>query len=193
MTHSSPSCDTNAEFDYLPSLQGLNLQRLPECPAWPTKPPRKALYVADSLMTHPLVTLLMAQDWKGAPPVYICTGWELLADEDKLIASKLHQDGVRVVFEEYEAMPHCFALIFTKMPGARRCMDGWIGFMEKVIADPSTIESSFKSVKAKTLEEVDIPPENLAPYGEEEMKKRIYDTAGIKVPADSAGETIAKL
>lgn len=193
MTHSSPSCESNADFDYLPSLSGLDTLQLPKCPAWPTDPPRKALYVADSLITHPLVTLLMAQSWEGAPPVYVCTGWELLSDEDKLIARKLHQDGVRVVFEEYEGMPHCFAMIFPKNPGSKRCIEGWIGFIEKAVTDPSSIASKFTSVKAKTVEEIDLEPEKLGPYAEQEMKRRIYEKAGINVPAQSAGDSIAKL
>lgn len=122
--------------------------------------------------------------------MYICTGWELLADEDKYMATKLRRDGVKVVFEEYEGMPHCFALIFPESKGARRCLEGWAGFINKVVENGDEeeknkkgeegIESSFKRIKAKTLEEVDLEQEEggwekVAPYTEEEIKRRIAE------------------
>lgn len=72
------------------------------------------MYAEDALVMHPLVSPLLAPagSWVGAPPAYICTGWELVADEDQLTATRLHEDGVPVVFGEYEAMPHIFAVVF---------------------------------------------------------------------------------
>ncbi len=128
LTHSSPSYMTKAGFDYLPPPppHGLGTESMrPPCPAWPTVPPREHIYVDDGLVLHPLVTLLMVRSWAGAPPVYICTGWELLRDEDRYAAGKLHRDDVTVVLEEYEGMPHCFAILLSHLPGARRCLDGW--------------------------------------------------------------------
>ncbi|CAI4219436.1 unnamed protein product [Parascedosporium putredinis] len=104
----------------------------------------------------PLVTLVMANDWAGAPPIFMCTGWELLADEDKFLALKLKQDGIKVVFEEYEAMPHCFAMILTNLPAAKRCFDGWADFINSVVRDPSSINSKAITIKAKTLQEVEL-------------------------------------
>lgn len=131
ITHSSPSTKTNASFDYLPSLQQSDPAR-PACAAWPATPPRKVLYCADALVTHPLVTLIMARDWRGCPPVYMSTGWEMLADEDKYLAGVLHAQGVRVVWEEFEGMPHCFAMVLADIPMSRRCFDAFAGFMKTV-------------------------------------------------------------
>lgn len=183
LTHSSPSCKANAPFDYLPVLAGPNIPPRPACAAWPASPPRASLYVDDNLLTHPLVTLLLAQSWHRSPPVYICTGWELLADEDKLTATMLHRDGVKVVFEEYEAMPHCFALIFRDLPGSRRCVNAWAGFMKRVVEEgPEAIEqSSFTSVKAKTLEEVKLELADLTPYEEDIMREKIYRRIGVNM------------
>ncbi|KAK3292772.1 alpha/beta hydrolase fold-domain-containing protein, partial [Chaetomium fimeti] len=80
VTHSSPSCTTNAPFDYLPTLaQQLAAEsKRPHCAAWPASPPRRHLYAPDALLAHPLVSPVLAASWAGAPPVYMCTGWELL-------------------------------------------------------------------------------------------------------------------
>ncbi|KAK3941617.1 alpha/beta hydrolase fold-domain-containing protein [Diplogelasinospora grovesii] len=179
MTHSSPSCQANADFDYLPALQSSessHQSEIPPCEAWPANPPRTSLYADDAYLAHPLVTVMLARSWAGSPPVYICTGWELLADEDKYTAAKFRADGVPVVFEEFEAMPHSFALIFTDLEGSRRCFAGWAGFIKQVVEGGAekTVESRFTSVKAKTLEETQLEPEKLTPYTEEQARERVY-------------------
>ncbi|KAK3316127.1 alpha/beta hydrolase fold-domain-containing protein [Apodospora peruviana] len=199
ITHSSPSCETNARFDYLPALHNNHETDAarPPCAQWPANPPRRSLFVDDCYAAHPLVTLVLADSWAGAPPVYICTGWELLADEDKFLAAKMARDGVPVTFEEYEGMPHCFAMVFPKAAGARRCMVGWAGFIRKVTGtyhDPyeapplpgqeeqqqddvrkvRKMETSFTMIKAKTLEDVDLGTDGVNPYTQEEIRERIY-------------------
>ncbi|KAK2031416.1 hypothetical protein LX32DRAFT_650733 [Colletotrichum zoysiae] len=176
ITQSSASWEVNKDFDYLPPAEAYAKHSPPPCEAWPANPPRIALYADDDLLAHPLVTLVMSRNWKGAPPVFICTGWELLADEDKYMARKLHEDGVPVVFEEYEGMPHCFAIILTTTPNARRCFDGWTGFMKKIITHPDTIDSKAITVKAKTLEEVSLTFESLlSDVSEEDIRQRVLE------------------
>jgi acetyl esterase/lipase len=179
MTHSFPSTTGNAAFDYLPSfISGHNQQPKPACEAWPAKPPRKTLYVDDALIAHPLSTLVLPKSWRGAPPMYICTGWELLADEDKYLATKLVKDGVKVVFEEFQAMPHCFAMIFNGSPGSRRCFEGWTGFMKSVTAGEGIAESRFVSITAKTLEETPVEVGTLSKFSEEEVRERVKRRLG---------------
>lgn len=178
MTHSFPSTTANAAFDYLPAFtSGHELPERPPCSAWPASPPRKTLYVDDNLIAHPLSTLLMARSWKGAPPMYICTGWELLADEDRYLATKLVKDGVSVVFEEYQAMPHCFAMIFSGTPGSRRCFEGWAGFMRDVTGGKG-VESRFVTIKAQTMEETELEVGTLSKFGEEEVRERVRRRIG---------------
>lgn len=194
MTHSSPSCRTNAPFDYLPMLQGLDKMPRPSCAAWPANPPRKMLYCADTLITHPLVTLLTARSWEGCPPVYISTGWELLSDEDKYIAAKLHADHVPVVFEEFEGMPHCFAMVVTENPMARRCFNAWAAFMKEVAEQGAgSVQPRFRTVKAKTLREEDRDPLKVSPYTEAEMWERLRSLKGQTTGAKAAGDVAAKL
>ncbi|ROW08479.1 hypothetical protein VMCG_03025 [Cytospora schulzeri] len=195
LTHSSPSCKTNAEFDYLPMLQGLDKVPRPSCAAWPANPPRKVLYCADALITHPLVTLLTARSWEGCPPVYISCGWELLADEDKYMAAKLHADKVPVVFEEYEGMPHCFPMIFKGSPMSVRCLDAWTEFTTDVVEKgPGSVESAFRTIKARTMKEMDIDPSGLSPYTEEELRERLRGLRRERAPpAQATGDVAAKL
>lgn len=184
VTHSMPSCKANAPFDFLPSptRQARHAPSWPPCPAWPASPARASMYVADALLDHPLVSVLRAPGWEGCPPVYICTGRELLADEDKFIASRLHSAGVRVVFEEYDAMPHCFALVMPKSKGAGRCMDGWTGFIGRVVGEgPEGVESAFTRVEARTLKEVKLDPSALSPFTMEEVTERVRKQVEVMV------------
>ncbi|PTB67188.1 hypothetical protein BBK36DRAFT_1091758, partial [Trichoderma citrinoviride] len=155
ITHSSPSWqgEDPHPFDYLPKPRPDVMAKIPPCDIWPANPPRKHIYVDDDLVAHPLVTLLMSPGWEGSPPIWMCTGWEILAYEDKALAMKLFADGVPLVFEEYEAMPHCFALFLSHAPGSRRCFDSWASFIRRSVQDPRSIEASATSIKAGTLEE----------------------------------------
>jgi acetyl esterase/lipase len=181
VTNSSPSCENMAPFDYLPALTNNPYEnKFPPCEIWPAKPPRATMYVDDDYLCHPLVTLMMAQSWAGAPPVYMCTGWELLSDEDKFMASKMQADGVTVVFEEYEAMPHCFAMIFTELEGSEHAFRSWSSFISDVVEAPDSVQSSFTTVKAKTLKEVELDPSTLSPYTESEMRERVSQRAAWK-------------
>lgn len=194
LTHSSPSCKTNAQFDYLPTLQGLDKMPRPSCAAWPAKPPRKALYCADAFIMHPLVTLITARSWEGCPPVYMSCGWELLADEDKYMAVKLHADKVPVLFEEYEAMPHCFPMVFRGSPMSVRCLDAWTGFITDVIGKgPGGVGSAFRTIKAHTYKEAVIDPAELSPYTEEDLRERLRTLGRGRAPAEATADVAAKL
>ncbi|ROT34906.1 hypothetical protein SODALDRAFT_329108 [Sodiomyces alkalinus F11] len=191
ITVSSPSWQANQAFDYLPPASKYHDIKYPPCGAWPANPPRRHLYVADGLVAHPLVTLVMARDWTGAPPVYLCTGWELLADEDKSAARTLHSQGVRVVFEEYEAMPHCFAMVLPQSPNARRCFDAWAGFIKDlVVKGAEAVESKAVMIKARTSEEVVLDFSSLG-CDAEEMRGRVL--AHLSDARDVPPEIMAKL
>jgi len=138
------------------------------------------MYIADDLAAHPLASLVMARSWKGAPPIYLCTGWEILAYEDKFLARKLEADGVRVVFEEYEGMPHCFATMLRNAPATPRCYNGWASFIRAVVEDPDSIESSAVMIRAKTCEEVPLMFDQLSDASEEDIQKRVLQKTGLE-------------
>ena len=175
ITHSSPplqGLDSYA-FDYLPKPAIAARGAMTPCEAWPAKPPRKFIYAADDMVTHPLVSPIMARSWAGAPPVYMCTGWELFGFENRFVAKKLVGDGVRVVFEEYEAMPHCFAMVLTATPNARRCMTAWSAFVRKAVDDPAAVESSATAIAAKTLDETPLRWDALSDMSHGELGDRV--------------------
>ncbi|KAK8045277.1 Esterase [Apiospora rasikravindrae] len=147
-------------------------------------------FIDDDFLLHPLACLHLNASWEGAPPIYVCCGWECLADEDKWFVSKLVKDGVAVVFEEYEAMPHVFAAILEKAPQSARCFDGWAKFISQACGSPQEIRSSFTTIKAKTMKEVDINVKNLSPFTEEDLRKFAFDRVGRK---SSFPNTPAKL
>ncbi|KAI0839814.1 alpha/beta hydrolase fold-domain-containing protein [Hypoxylon sp. FL0890] len=166
-----PSLWKNLQWCYLPAPSLLSGGSRPkEDGIWPPNPARKHIYVDDAYLLHPLVSLQLAESWEGAPPIYVSCGWETLADEDKYLVSKLTRDGVKVVFEEFEAMPHVFAVILSNTAEAQRGVEGLAKFAAVVTEEPEKIQSSYKTIRAKTLEEVKIDVEKLSPFTDEEVR-----------------------
>ncbi|KAL6886704.1 alpha/beta hydrolase fold domain-containing protein [Trichoderma longibrachiatum] len=182
ITHSSPSWqgEDPHPFDYLPKPRPDVMAKIPPCDIWPAKPPRKHIYVDDDMVAHPLATLLMNRSWEGSPPIWMSTGWEILAYEDKALAMKLFADGVPLVFEEYEAMPHVFALLLSHAPGSRRCFESWASFISRAVQDPRSIETSATSIKAGTLEETSLKFDELLEDSLEDVQASVAMKAGLK-------------
>jgi len=176
VTHSSPSCEANGIYDYLPSQsKATERQAYPPCSIWPADPPRRHLYAEDALLCHPLVSPLIAKDWTGSCPLYIETGTELLSDEGKYVAMKAAKAGVLVVFEEYEAMPHCFAMIFGSSPGARRFFSGWSEFIKAAVEEPQVLQTKGTLIKAKTIEEKNLDVTSLIDFTHDEVSSRMKE------------------
>jgi acetyl esterase/lipase len=191
ITQSSASCASNGSYDYLPPRNKMGEREPPACSVWPADPPRKNLYAEDAVLTHPICSPLAAKSWEGSCPIYIDTGTELLTDEDKYVAMIAAKQGVKVVYEEYEAMPHCFAMLLNTLGGAKRCFDGWAGFITAAVMDPDEIKTKGLIIKAKTLQELPINVEELCAESHEvvveRMRKRVVEISG-KTP-----DTMAKL
>ncbi|KAI0973234.1 alpha/beta hydrolase fold-domain-containing protein [Xylaria arbuscula] len=184
MVQSMPSWTTNSKWDYLPAPTRMETFPPPADDIWPATPPRKHLYVADALRLHPLVSLHLAAPgaWKGCPPVWLSCGWECLADEDRYLVSQFREEGVRVVFDEFEAMPHVFAVVLPKAPQTERCVQGWARFVTATRKEPGGIVSGYTYVKAKTLEEVEGDVSALTPYGVKEVFEMAYAKVGREPP-----------
>lgn len=178
ITHSSPSCEANRSYDYLPAVSVQERKAdYPPDEIWPVNPPRKHLYADDAMLTHPLANPIVAANWEGSCPVWMVTGTELLTDEDKYVAMKLAKQGITVVFEQFETMPHCFAMVLgAQLAAGRKCFDDCAQFIRDVVERPSSVSSSAKIVKAKTLEEVPADLLTLSPFtGDEEVKARMRE------------------
>ncbi|KAI0421608.1 alpha/beta hydrolase fold-domain-containing protein [Xylaria grammica] len=182
ITQSMPSWTTNAKWDYLPGPERFETSAPPADEIWPATPPRKHLYVADALRLHPLVSLHLNASWARTPPVYLACGWECLADEDKYLVSRLRGDGVAVVFEEFEAMPHAWAVVLPKAAQTERCIQGMAKFMTATRKEPDKIASGYTYVKAKTLEETAGDVAGLTPYAAGDVLELARRKIGREAP-----------
>jgi len=192
ITHSLPSYETNAKYDYLPA-RSVNRRgpEFPPCPIWPADPPRRNIYAEDAVLCHPLVSPLVAKSWEGSCPLWVGTGQELLSDEGIYVAMKMARQGVKVIFDEFEAMPHCFAMIMPNLENSRKCFDLWSGFIKAAVEDPESIKTRGLRYNAKTLEATEVDVLTMSPFTDEEvimrMKKRVVEMSAAQP------DTLAKL
>jgi len=179
ITHALPSCSENRKYDYLPHLSAL--PDWPDCSIWPTKPPRRHLYVEDAMFCHPLVSPLASQSWAGSCPILLLSGQEMLSDESEYVARLASSQGVTVVYEKYMAMPHCFSLIFDGSPRTRRCFDTWIKFLLDAVNDPASIQSSATVIAAKPLTENVVQFDTLFPMTHEDLMEAMHKSVEKKL------------
>lgn len=179
ITHSSPSCEMNKKYDYLPPVSANpDGYSFPSDEAWPTNPPRNNLYAEDAMVCHPLVSPLSAKSWEGSCPLWIETGEEILTDESKFVATKAARQGVKVVYEEYGSMPHCFAMLLETIPASRLFFDRWAMFITDVVERPEELKAGGKRIVAKSLREDVLNLETMCAFSEEEVKGRMKERAG---------------
>jgi acetyl esterase/lipase len=177
IARSLPSLYSNVKYDYLPSPNHDEdaTSRFPPDDVWPAKPPRGDLFCDLSLLDHPLASVVLADKWEGAPPIWMCTGEELLTDEDKFVAARAASQGVTVQYEEYEAMPHCFAMLMTFIPTAKRCLQSWADFSRRCVEEPASVKSSGTYVHAKTGKEDNVDVTKVTSLTMEDLKKAVRD------------------
>lgn len=151
LTGSLRSSELHGLYDYLPGLPVVP-PNPPPCGVWPTDPPRAHFFCEDSAMCHPFVSPLAASSWEGSPPIFVICGQERVADENKVLAQTAAAQGVPIVWEQYEAMPHCFSQLFAGTAVARKACDSWAGFVKKVTEDAAGIGTKGSYIVAKSLD-----------------------------------------
>ena len=123
----------------------------PQCSIWPTDPPSPMLYCreVDGLL-HPIVCPCIWNSWSDFPPMWFGAGEELFYDGAKAIARKAAQQGVRVEWIEFEAMPHCFFThpIPSGREQSRLFYQKWAEFCESCTSGASNSRVSAPSAKA---------------------------------------------
>ncbi|KAF2420529.1 hypothetical protein EJ08DRAFT_598345 [Tothia fuscella] len=137
VSRSLPSVHTNSNWDIIapPStVYSVPCPAFPPDAIWPTNPPRVETYCPAHMVIHPLVSPLAAKKelWRGAPPVYICVGWESMQDEAEVFGRKVFESGGSVVFDGYVGMPHCFGMVPWNWMG-RQAMRNWGRFCGDVV------------------------------------------------------------
>lgn len=118
-----PSWQSNAAFDiFSRDTAPLTSETYPSCPIWPANPPRGHVYCDISMLCHPLVSPAAARNWIGCPPLWLAMGQERLADSGKVIAQTAARQGVVVLWEMYERMPHNWIMMLPKLWQAENCI-----------------------------------------------------------------------
>lgn len=190
VTRAMPSIEKNVVYDYMPPPSHSAVFNYPPCEIWPTKPPRADIYCNGDAMLHPLVSPMVAKDWKGSPPIFIGCGEEMLADEDAVFAQKLAKQGVPVVWEQYEAMPHCFAMMLEGLKGGNMFFEKWAGFIKEAVEKPEEIKTRGTFVMAKKLERKNVDVTTLRSFSDEEVLKMMKDAQDKRMRGE---ETEAKV
>ena len=96
----------------------------------------------------------------------------MLTDEIKSVAAKAAKQGVRVVSEQWAAMPHCFAIILLGSPMSKRCFKDWTDFYTQVV-EGEKVETRGLWFQARTERETEVNVEELAVLADDEVKKRM--------------------
>lgn len=163
ITRCMPSMDGNAKYDYLPTVSHAETYPPAPCSIWPTTPPRTDLFCEGSALCHPLVSPLAAMDWTNCPPVFITVGEEMLADENKIVARRMARQGVQIVWEQFEGMPHCFAMILERVgdKGAAICLESWGENIKRIVERPGEFRTKGTWITAKKYKRVDVDVKGL--------------------------------
>ncbi|KAL8798967.1 MAG: hypothetical protein Q9182_006245 [Xanthomendoza sp. 2 TL-2023] len=182
-----PSITSNAQYDYLPPPLGKEaISRFPHDAIWPTDPPRGDLYCDLSMLDHPLVSPLAAQDWTGSCPMWFAYGEEMLADEGSAIASLAARQGVTMVWEQYEAMPHGFCLVLEHLEASKYAFKNWVAFCNKVAGGAEgkaggKLETKGTWFAAKTCKETEVNVESLAVCSQNEIQERMQSAKAARM------------
>ena len=124
------------------------------CDLWPAIPPRADLYTTGENLCHPFVSPLIieAEHWRGSCPLFFECGEEMLADEVRALARRAASVDVKVQWIGFEAMPHCFNLMFAGTDTARKATAAWGGWIKGAFEGQVT-PTSGTWIRAKSLQE----------------------------------------
>ncbi|PYI33456.1 alpha/beta-hydrolase [Aspergillus indologenus CBS 114.80] len=185
ITNAFPSYERNACWDIFPvpveKLPYLESDH-PPCDAWPAHPPRAHVYCEAGMLAHPLVSPVAA-DWTGSCPLWLASGQEQLVDATRVLARTAHAQGVSVVLQEYEAMPHIFFQVHRDAPQTRKLMADWVKTI-LAFARKKKIPSVAATIRARDLVAEPMDFETLVPWTQAEVRGMMWQkTRDYKVPA----------
>ncbi|KAL4878717.1 lipase/esterase [Aspergillus karnatakaensis] len=176
LTRSMHTTEIGRRYDYLPP-PSLNPANSPPCTIWPADPPRADLFCEGNALCHPLISPILADtDWTGAPPIFISCGQELVTEECCFFAQSAARKGAVVVWEQYEAMPHCFAQILAGTRVSRRALESFTQFIQDVVSDPGSIATRGVFIQAKTLRSAAVDVRNIVDLDLEEVRRKAWST-----------------
>jgi acetyl esterase/lipase len=198
MTRAMPSIIHNTKYDYLdmktvPSDdpdEPAPFSPLPFPPGsiWPVNPPRVDMFANANMMLHPLTSPLAAKPelWKDAPPVFISTGEELLADEGLILARRMHKGGVPVVAEQFEGMPHCHGILMISTPTGKRFFKSLSEFCRDAAAGRVTRTGLWTWFAHGLQSSLEYPLEKVSGVDDDQVDVRMRKAAGWRVREEEA-------
>ncbi|KAI9713759.1 MAG: hypothetical protein M1828_001353 [Chrysothrix sp. TS-e1954] len=177
-----PSHLSNGETDFLTARPGACCPDAPADDLWPTKPPRSEPYCGAAWYLHPLVNPLVAVDWTDSPPLWFAAGGgERLLDSTKIVAGRAASQGVPVIYEEYEGLPHMFVMMFPKLPQSPYCYKSWAKACRKMATgEHSETKGYFIEMPRCKTSEIDVKA--LAFWRQDEVLKRVDRAARERAP-----------
>ncbi|CAL8582334.1 hypothetical protein XPA_008001 [Xanthoria parietina] len=150
-TWSLPSHKNSFATDYLPTSSPFWDPRFPQCELWPTEPPRADVYCDDSCLLHPLVSPVVADDWRGAPPMLVVGGEEAPSDGIKITAQQAFGQGVPIRWIQFEKMPHVFMLLLGRLEHSKLAMKEWAEFCRIVVEQKDALRAGGEFIKVQDL------------------------------------------
>ncbi|KAH8426945.1 uncharacterized protein LDX57_004668 [Aspergillus melleus] len=85
----------------------------------------------------------------------------------------MHQVGVPVVVDQFEGMPHCFAMMMMETSAGRRFFDGMANFCSDAVANTvkSTGHINYITYKLRSTHKVSL--DDAVPLSDEEVDERL--------------------
>ncbi|KAL8656068.1 MAG: hypothetical protein Q9210_000506 [Variospora velana] len=121
-----PSWAANFEYDTVPPDPPGYDAGFPADEVWPSNPARGNYYCETSMLYHPLVCAIAANNWHGCPPIYMAIGSkERVVDGAKYVAQQIAIQGVPTLWDEYELMPHNWPMGFPNHALSEKCYRSW--------------------------------------------------------------------
>lgn len=176
-TFTLPSWKANASTDILEDSLPAYSPNYPTCELWPSNPPRARLYCEADMLAHPLVSPITVRSWAGSPPMWIAAGaGERLLDGAKLLAQTAAHQGVTVLFEEYEAMPHTWPIVFRTWPQTTFYIEHSASACTRFTSGGNRrLATEGKRIKLGTLETETLDVLHLTSLSVLDMKERMRD------------------
>lgn len=170
-----PSWAANVDYDIVPPDPPGYEPGFPTDDVWPSKPPRGNYYCETSMLYHPLVCAMASKSWNGCPPIYMAMGSkERLVDGGKVVAQFAARQGVPVIWDEYERMPHNWPMVFPDHPHSIKCYHTWAEACSQFVGSrPVTTVGTFTEFGSSCTKSLDV--KNLTPLTAEEIENLMRD------------------
>ena len=171
-----PSAEHNKHFDIFEDSHPYLEETFPADDIWPSNPPRSNVYCDAPVVHHPMVSPCTARSWKGAPPMWFAMGQERILDAAKIVAQTAARDGVPVLWNEYERMPHCWISFVPRMPHTTHCYRAW-GEACRKLGEGQEFRTRGRMIYIDSLKETEVDTRNLISLSPEEAESRIRGKA----------------